>query len=136
MPVKNKRGYTVIYLGAIRPSQLGKITAKKALHFTGVNGHSVDVAPGQSFYLAPSDSHGDGYFYIVLCDVYGAKKCSCPANKPCKHEIALSAKVATQPSLRNPIVVSRETPRRVVEDWGDLGTQGQLTKSPAFSLLR
>lgn len=67
--------------------------ANKDMTIKGVNGASVTIKEGEAFWLVRAGSLGADMFYVVR-EVSGEKKCSCPANKPCKHEVSLAKHIA------------------------------------------
>ncbi|GCE14216.1 hypothetical protein KTT_41290 [Tengunoibacter tsumagoiensis] len=125
----------------------------------GTNGAEVHLRFGDVFYLIRSASLGDNMFYVVLADARGAKKCSCPARKPCKHEIKVSDLVAARPSEQRaisslPTLLPTLTPRQqeridlLIDVYPDgpssdprqaassIEERGSLNGSRAFSILR
>lgn len=117
---KHTAAYTAVYMPYIKnatPNSIIRCQAKEDRKIEGVNGASVELKAGEWFYLAASDSLGADMYYIVR-EVSGAKKCSCPARKPCKHEIKVAAKrqasMAVQPVLE-PVVVVQEAEQIIAE---------------------
>lgn len=106
-PAKPSRGYIAIHCDYIAPTTtMLHCTANKAMHIEGTNGASLDIAVGQKFCLVRSESLGEDMFYIVLKSHVG-KKCTCAANKPCKHEIAVQVREQVRASERIAAVVAR-----------------------------
>lgn len=100
-----KRGYVAVHVDYISESaQRIACVANKDMTITGEYGATASLKAGEAFYLVRSDSLskrlGKAMFYIVR-DVIGEKKCSCPANKPCKHETGLAVHIAEhgQPTI-------------------------------------
>lgn len=88
------RGYVAVHVDYIAATTTRiACVARQAMTITGVNGASVELKAGEAFTLVRSESLGANMFYIVR-EVVGEKRCSCPANKPCKHETGLAAHVA------------------------------------------
>lgn len=95
------RGYVAIKTEFIS-SETSEIhcVAREDMRIEGTNGAFVEIKKDEHFYLSRAASldklckPGEAMFYIVLVDRIGVKKCSCAANKPCKHEIRLRPIVA------------------------------------------
>lgn len=88
------RGYVAIqcdYIAA-KTARIACV-AKCDMEIKGANGATVSLKAGEAFHLVRSESLGDNWFYIVR-EVTGEKRCSCPANKPCKHEVSTKAHIA------------------------------------------
>src|SRR5579859_6658787 len=91
--------YTVVSLD-VAGAKMIRCTANKDMTIQGVNGASVELKAGEVFYAYKAESlneqQGRSDLYYIVRNISGMKKCSCPARKPCKHEIALAAKTAEQ----------------------------------------
>ena len=91
---KPGRGYVAFEMKHIAPSiDMVTMTANKSFSVLGANGAHATIWEGEKFTAVRAGSLGPDMWYIVR-NVTGTKKCSCPANKPCKHEIAVQAKQA------------------------------------------
>lgn len=88
------RGYVAIQCDYVSAATTRiACVAKCDMTIEGTNGASVDLKAGEAFWLVRSESLGENMFYIVREEI-GVKRCSCPANKPCKHETGLKAYIA------------------------------------------
>ncbi len=116
------RGYVAINLGFAPQTNKVLMTANRDIVISGENGASVSLKKGEKFYAVRSDSLGDGWFYIVRM-VSGEKKCSCPAKKPCKHEIAVKAvaPVVAKPAAKKSQAPYRDLLKERAEDQAILG---------------
>ncbi len=80
------RGYVAVNLSFHINTDKVLCTANKAMVITGEYGASISLKKGEKFYAVRAGSLGENMWYIVRM-VSGEKKCSCPANKPCVHEV-------------------------------------------------
>lgn len=88
---KITRPYVAIRLEHVASDWI-RCKARKDIDIVGENGGEVHIKAGETFYLARSRSLGDNMFYFVRCTLYGEKKCSCMAEKPCRHEKGVKAR--------------------------------------------
>ena len=106
--------YVAVRIDHIAPeTTIVPCTANKAIHIEGVNGGVVDLKAGEKFFLHRAASLGENMFYIVRL-VAGAKKCTCAAKKPCRHEKAIAARLQSAHPMPAPIAVEQSAPRTFV----------------------
>lgn len=82
------RGYVAVNFSFDSRTDKVECVARQDMVIEGENGASVSLKKGEKFTAVRAGSLGENMWYIVR-QVSGAKKCSCPATKPCKHEIAV-----------------------------------------------
>ena len=80
------RGYVAVNFSFDSRTDKVECVARQDMVITGENGASVSLSKGEKFTAVRAGSLGKNMWYIVR-RVSGAKKCSCPAAKPCVHEI-------------------------------------------------
>lgn len=83
------RGYVAVNFSLDARTDKVECVARQDMTIEGKNGASISLSKGEKFTAVRAASLGANMWYIVR-DVFGEKKCSCPAMKPCKHEIAVS----------------------------------------------
>ena len=132
------RGYVVVNFSFDANTDKVLCTANKDMVIESVNGASVSLKKGEKFYAVRSDSLGENMWYIVRF-VSGEKKCSCPANKPCKHEKKVQGRVqVTKQIARAKETLAKQlatTPKAPVLTT-DLGNAGHLYSNQGFCLMR
>jgi len=86
-----KRGYVAVkFTGVDSRTEMMHCTANKDLTIQGEHGASVALKAGEKFTAVRAGSLGPDMWYIVR-NAKGEKKCTCAANKPCKHEIKVAS---------------------------------------------
>jgi hypothetical protein len=125
-----KRGYVAVNFSFDSRTDKVECVARKDMVITGENGASISLKAGEKFTAVRASSLGENMWYIVR-QLSGAKKCSCPAIKPCKHE-----KLVTSAKVASPVVSLPVKPAKPVTKPIDFGTRGKLNTSRAFTLMR
>lgn len=113
------RGYVAINMSLDSRTDMVEMTARKDMVIDGEHGASVSLKAGEKFTAVRAASLGEDMWYIVR-HVSGMKKCSCAANKPCRHEIA----VAEQAKKAEPAKVVEEPASHMMSEavWAKLAS--------------
>jgi hypothetical protein len=117
--------------------------ANKDMVITGENGAQVALKAGEKFTAVRAASLGENMWYIVR-QVSGAKKCSCPATKPCRHEklvvtstVAKSVDESSISVVKHSETLAKALAATNIPQWTvDLSRKGTLNTGRAFSLMR
>jgi hypothetical protein len=128
------RGYVAVNFSFDSRTDKVECVARQDMVIEGENGASVSLKKGEKFTAVRAGSLGPDMWYIVR-HVSGVKKCSCPATKPCVHEIhvATSRPLA---ELRAEVKARSEARKVAKSSSTNLGTCGNLNVSRSFQLMR
>lgn len=144
------RGYVAVQMSFDARTDKVEMTARQDMTIEGTNGASIRLSKGEKFTAVRAGSLGPDMWYIVR-HVSGAKKCSCPATKPCVHEIhiatgrplaELRAEVKARAKTHKTYVMNEAVHAKLtgLQDppckGTDISQKGNLNTSRAFSMWR